>query len=49
LFDVLIAVEWLDGVILAEPTEGVDEVGAEVGVDILRGEFSVSLPVIVCF
>jgi hypothetical protein len=24
-------------------------VGAEVGVDILRGEFGVSLPVIACF
>jgi hypothetical protein len=34
--DVLILVEGLDGVILAKTAEGVDQVGAQVRVDVLR-------------
>lgn len=36
--DVLVLVEGLQSVALGETSEGVDEVGAEVGVDVLRGE-----------
>jgi hypothetical protein len=43
LFDVLIAVEWLNGIILAQAPKGIDEVGAEVGVDVLRGELRIPL------
>ena len=44
MLDVLIAVEGLDGVVLAQTAECVDEVGAEVGVDVLGGELSLTLP-----
>jgi hypothetical protein len=43
LFDVLVAVEWLDGIILAQAPKGIDEVGAEVRVDVLRGELCIPL------
>jgi hypothetical protein len=43
LFDVLIAVEWLNGIILAKAPKGIDEVGAEVRVDVLRGELCIPL------
>ncbi len=47
LFDVLIAVEWLDGIILAQAPKGIDEVGAEVRVDVLRGELCIPLSEII--
>jgi hypothetical protein len=43
LFDVLIAVEWLNGIILAQAAKGIDEVGAEVRVDVLRRELCIPL------
>ncbi len=43
LFDVLIAVERLDGIILAQAPKGIDEMGAEVRVDVLRGELCIPL------
>ncbi len=43
LFDVLIAVEGLNGVILAQSPKGIDEVGAEVRVDVLRRELCIPL------
>ena len=45
LFKILVFVEGLDGVIFAEPSEGVDEMGAEIGVDVLRSEFGRARPV----
>jgi hypothetical protein len=43
LFDVLIAVERLDCVVFAQATEGVDQMGAEVRVDVLWRELGFSL------
>jgi hypothetical protein len=43
LFDVLIAVEWLNGIILAQAPKCIDEMGAEVRVDVLRGELCITL------
>ncbi len=43
LFDVLIAVERLNGIILAQAPKGIDEVGAEVRVDVLRRELCIPL------
>ncbi len=43
LFDVLIAVEGLNGIILAQSPKGIDEVGAEVRVDVLWGELCIPL------
>ena len=40
---VLILVKGDKGVILAKTTEGVDEMGAEVGVDVLRRELCITL------
>ena len=45
MLDVLIAVEGLDGVVLAQTAECVDEVGAEIGVDVLRRELAAALTV----
>lgn len=44
-FNVLVLVEGLDGVILSQASEGVDEVGAEIGVDVLRRELAAALTV----
>ena len=43
--NVLILVERFQGVVLSEAAESVDQVGAQVGVDVLRGELGVALPV----
>ena len=43
--NVLILIKRHQSVILAQASEGVDQVGAEVGVDVLRGELGVSLSV----
>ena len=43
--NVLVFIEWHQGVILAQASEGVDQMGAEVGVDVLRGELCISLSV----
>jgi hypothetical protein len=43
LFDVLIAVKWLNCVVFAQATEGVDQMGTEVGVDVLWRELGFSL------
>ena len=44
-FEILIFVEGLDCIIFAQAGKRVDEMGAEVGVDVLRGELGVALPV----
>ena len=44
-FDVLILVEGLDGVVLAKSSERVDEMGAQVRVDVLRAELAGALAV----
>ena len=43
--NVLVFIERHQGVVLAQASEGVDQVGAEVGVDVLRGELGISLSV----
>ena len=43
--NVLVFIERHQGVILAQASEGVDQMGAEVGVDVLRGELCISLSV----
>ena len=43
--NVLILIKRHQSVILAQASESVDQVGAEVGVDVLRGELGVALPV----
>ena len=45
LLDVLVLVERHDGVILAQASEGVDQMGAEVRVDVLGGELGGALSV----
>ena len=43
--NVLILIKRHQSVILAQASEGVDQVGAEVGVDVLGSELGVPLPV----